>query len=103
MTEALGLAVSLGAGQVLGAVFFGGLWWTVRCAVSSRWVLLWFLGSLLLRTAFVLFGLYVVCGADWKRWLAGLLGFVTARIAATRLLPAMRRSAPAVREAGNAP
>lgn len=103
MTETLNLAFSLGAGLVLGAVFFGGLWWTVREAVSSHWVFLWFLGSMLLRTGIVVFGLYVVCGTDWKRWLAGLLGFVAARIAATRLLPAALPSAPAPREAGHAP
>ena len=37
------------AGLVLGAIFFGGLWWTVRKGLSSQQPALWFLGSMLLR------------------------------------------------------
>jgi len=40
MTELLILA--LAAGLVLGAIFFGGLWWTVRKGVSSKYPALWF-------------------------------------------------------------
>ena len=35
---------------LLGAFFFGGLWWTVQKGVTSETPALWFLGSLLLRT-----------------------------------------------------
>ena len=49
MNEVLTLALALLAGVALGAVFFGGLWWTVRKGVSSKHPALWFLGSLLLR------------------------------------------------------
>ena len=35
-------------GALLGSIFFGGLWWTVRQGVCPKPVL-WFLGSLLLR------------------------------------------------------
>ena len=45
---------------LLGAIFFGGLWWTVRKGVASRRPALWFLGSLLLRTSIALAGFYVV-------------------------------------------
>ena len=38
------------AGALLGAFFFGGLWWTVQKGVTSEQPALWFLGSLLLRT-----------------------------------------------------
>ena len=38
------------AGALLGAFFFGGLWWTVQKGVASERPALWFLGSLLLRT-----------------------------------------------------
>ena len=44
------------AGVLLGAIFFGGLWWTVRKGVSSKRPALWFFGSLLLRTSIVLAG-----------------------------------------------
>lgn len=95
--------VPLGAGLALGALFFGGLWWTVRRAVASPWVALWFLASLLLRTGAVVLGLFAACGSDWKRWLAGLLGFSLARVAATRLALSPLSSSGAPREAGHAP
>ena len=43
---------------LLGALFFGGLWWTVRKGVSSTQPALWFFGSLLLRTSIALAGFY---------------------------------------------
>ena len=60
MNEFLILVVALVAGLLLGAVFFGGLWWTVRNGVSSKHAALWFLGSMLLRMGIVLFGFYFV-------------------------------------------
>ena len=48
------------AGRLLGAIFFGGLWWTVRKGVSSNAPALWFFGSLLLRMSIVLAGFYFV-------------------------------------------
>ena len=54
-----GVLVGAGAvGLVLGAVFFGGLWWTVRKGVASPRPALWFVGSMLLRTGVVLAGFY---------------------------------------------
>ena len=79
------LLMSLPLGVALGAIFFGGLWWTVQRAVAARWVALWFFASLLLRTSIVLGGFYLACGDDWQRWLAALLGFVVARLVVTRL------------------
>jgi len=79
------LLLSLLIGGALGAVFFGGLCWTVYRAMSSRYLALWFLGSLVLRTGFVMAGFYLACGEDWQCWLAALLGFVVARIVFTRI------------------
>jgi F1F0 ATPase subunit 2 len=81
MNETLTWTLALLAGAGLGAVFFGGLWWTVRKGVSSSRPELWFLGSAMLRTCMVLAGFYLVSGGQWKRLLACLLGFVTARLA----------------------
>ena len=80
MNEVLLLALALSAGMVLGAIFFGGLWWTVNRAVSSEQPALWFFGSLLLRMSFTLAGFYFVGRENWERWLLCLLGFVLARI-----------------------
>jgi F1F0 ATPase subunit 2 len=85
MNEPLSLASALIAGVLLGAIFFGGLWWTVRRSVSSKRLALWLFASWLLRTGIVLPGFYFVMQGDWQRLLAALLGFVLARIAVTRL------------------
>ena len=57
MNEVLLLALALSAGVLLGGIFFGGLWWTVRKGVSSTQPALWFFGSLLLRMSVTLTGL----------------------------------------------
>jgi F1F0 ATPase subunit 2 len=80
MHETLSLVLAWVAGGVLGAMFFGGLWWTVRKGVSSPQPALWFVGSLLLRTSLALAGLYVVSSGQWDRLLVCFLGFVMARL-----------------------
>jgi F1F0 ATPase subunit 2 len=85
MSEILTFVVAPVAGIILGAVFFGGLWWTVRRGVSSQRPALWFLISLLLRMGIALGGFYFVSGGHWERLLLCLLGFATARLAVTRL------------------
>ncbi len=85
MNETLMLVFAGGAGVVLGAIFFGGLWWTVQRGVSSKQPALWFSLSLLLRTSITLAGFYLVGGSDWKRLLSCLIGFVLARLAVTRV------------------
>jgi F1F0 ATPase subunit 2 len=81
MSEFFSLAPALAAGLLLGAFFFGGLWWTVIRGVSSRHPALWFLGSMLLRMTVTLAGFYFAGREDWRRWLLCLLGFVLARLA----------------------
>jgi F1F0 ATPase subunit 2 len=103
MNETVILVLSGGAGVVLGAVFFGGLWWTVRRGLSSKRPALWFLGSLLLRTSIALAGFYFVSGNQWERLLACLLGFVMARLIVTRLTRAAEKPSSLAREASNAP
>ena len=81
MGEALAVAIPLAAGMMLGAMFYGGLWWTVSRGLASGNPALWFLGGRLLRTGLVLGGFYLVGGAAWRNWLWCLLGFVLARLA----------------------
>ena len=85
MNEALTLMLASVAGIALGAVFFGGLWWTVRRGVAASQPALWFVGSLLLRTVIVLAGFLFVSGGDWRRLVACLIGFAVARPIVTRL------------------
>ena len=56
MNDTLILALAGLAGGALGAIFFGGLWWTVRRGTTSTQPALWFFGSLLLRTGVALGG-----------------------------------------------
>jgi F1F0 ATPase subunit 2 len=79
MNETLTLLLAGVAGLLLGAFFFGGLWWTVRKGASSQRSALWFFGSFVLRTSLVLAGFYLVGRAHWQPLLACLLGFVMAR------------------------
>lgn len=85
MNEALTLAMPFAAGIVLGAIFFGGLWWTIRRGFSSNQPALWFLASLLLRTSLVLAGFYLFARGNWERLLACLCGFIAARLLVTWL------------------
>lgn len=71
------------AGFVLGLLFYGGLWWTVRHAADFRRPALTLLGSALLRMAAVLAGFYGVAGVEWSRMLLCLLGLLIARLAVT--------------------
>ena len=86
MNEPLSLASALIAGILLGAMFLGGLWWTVCQGLSSDRVGRWFLGSLLLRMGVALAGFYFVSGGHWELLLLCLLGFVMARLVVTWLL-----------------
>jgi len=84
MNETIFLIVALVAGVLMGAIFFGGLWWTIRRATSSGRPAALFLASLLLRTLIAVAGFYFVSRDDWRRLLACMLGFFIARIVATR-------------------
>ncbi len=85
MNETISLILAGAAGVALGAIFFGGLWWTVRRGVSSSRPELWFLGSGLLRMSIALAGFYYVSGGQWPRLATCLVGFIVARFAVTRL------------------
>lgn len=85
MSEALSLTLVLLAGMLLGTVFFGGLWWTVRRGLVSPNPAQWFVVSLFLRLGITVAGFYAVAGADGLRLLLCLLGFIFARVAVVRL------------------
>lgn len=103
MNETLSLGLALAAGVLLGAVFFGGLWWTIRRGVASKRPAIWFVGSMLLRTCIVVLGFYLVSGGNWQRLLASLFGFIIARLIVTRLTRVMAQPGQLVQEAGHAP
>src|ERR1017187_963323 len=104
MNETLTLVLAWVAGGVLGTVFFGGLWWTVRKGVSSKQPALWFFASLLVRMGIALAGFYFVGRGHWERLVVGLLGFFLARLAVMWLTrPSAENQTRPAREASHAP
>jgi F1F0 ATPase subunit 2 len=103
MNETLILVLALATGVLLGAIFFGGLWWTVQKGVSSKRPALWFFGSLLLRTSIALVGFYFIARGHWERLLVCLLGFVMARLIVMRITRAAEKPTYFAQEASHAP
>lgn len=83
----VGLILAFIVGIVLGAFFFGGLWWTVRKATTANNPALWFFASTMLRMAVVMAGFFVVMAGDWRRLFIALLGFIIARLIITHFSP----------------
>ncbi len=79
MSEIFASALTLFLGAGLGAIFFGGLWWTVGKAVTARAPAAWFLGSLISRMGLTLIGFYWASTGGIARLLFCLLGFMLAR------------------------
>jgi F1F0 ATPase subunit 2 len=77
------IALLVGAG--LGAIFFSGLWWTVRNALKADNPGMRLLASQLVRMGIVLTGLYYVAGTGWRSLLLCLCGFLIARAVVTRI------------------
>jgi len=94
MNEAVSLVTAMLAGGVLGAIFFGGLWWTIRGALPSTAPALWFLGSFILRAGIAIGGVLLVTRGDWRNAAACMLGFLAARAAVTWITRTRRASAP---------
>jgi len=103
MNEILSVIPALMTGVLLGAMFFGGLWWTVRRGVLSTRPGCWFFTSLLLRTGITLVGFYAVSDGHWKRLLVCLFGFTLARVIVTRLTRLAEHPTSLAQEAGHAP
>jgi F1F0 ATPase subunit 2 len=102
MNETLRLVLALVMGVLLGAIFFGGLWWTVQKVVSSRQSALWVFCSLLVRMSIVLAGFYFIAHGDCERLLMCLLGFVVARPIVMRFTGAVAKSNRLAQETSHA-
>ena len=85
MNEPLSLILPWTAGVLLGAIFFGGLWWTVRKGLTSEHPAMWFFVSQLSRMSVAVTGFYFVAGGQLDRLLACLVGFICARIVVARV------------------
>jgi F1F0 ATPase subunit 2 len=102
MTDAWTLLLSGLAGAALGALFFAGLWWTIRNALTAPQPALWFVSSMVIRSTLALTGFYLVSGGRWDRLLSCVLGFSAARFVVSRLVRQAIGSGPR-KEIGHAP
>jgi F1F0 ATPase subunit 2 len=88
MNECLSIVWTIGAGLLLGAFFYGGLWWTVQKLSVCRRPALLLISSLIIRSGVILSAFYLIVeGGYWGRLLVSLLGFVVARLLVTKLIP----------------
>jgi F1F0 ATPase subunit 2 len=71
-------------GILLGILFFGGLWLTVKKALTAKLPVLWFLGSMILRVSIALIGFYYFAHGNLFDLLMCLLGFLIGRYAILR-------------------
>lgn len=85
MNETAYMILAFVAGLTLGAIFFGGLWFTVRKTLDAKSPGLLVLVSFIVRGGIVLVGFYFVAAGSWQRLLVALAGFVLARFIVLRL------------------
>ncbi len=81
MNEILNIGLPLIVGLLLGVLFFGGLWLTVKKIAVSKMPALLVLSSFVFRISIVLAGFYFVGLDDWKKLGMCLIGFIIARFA----------------------
>ncbi|WP_066331768.1 ATP synthase subunit I [Flavobacterium crassostreae] len=83
MSDILHQILAFIEGTLLGIIFFGGLWFTVKKAVGAKTPAIWFFSSLFLRLAVVLIGFYLIVQGGLERIIMSLIGFIVARILVT--------------------
>lgn len=79
MNEIIQFVFMLTSGFVLGVLFFGGLWFTVKKSVSVKNPVLWIFGSFIVRMGIVLLGFYYLIQFGWHAMFLGLFGLIMAR------------------------
>ncbi len=85
MNEVWHIILVFAAGIILGTLFFGGLWLTVKKSITAKSPALWLIGGFFIRINMVLIGFYYVSGDSWQRLLICLLGFIIARMIVMQL------------------
>ncbi|MEI7831880.1 MAG: ATP synthase subunit I [bacterium] len=103
MNDTLGLLLALLAGMILGFFYFGGLWLTIKKGLASTRPALWFMGSMLLRTALALLGFYLIGHDHWERLLACVLGFIIMRFVVSQLTRGTQQRTSLVQETNDVP
>lgn len=83
--EILNLIAAFAGGVLLGASYFGGLWWTVRRLPQAKRPMTLYFGSLAIRLAGLMLAFYgVLTFYEWPHLAAALMGLIFARTALVR-------------------
>lgn len=85
MSDILGLVLAAAGGLIIGAIYFAGLWWTLRKTLGTDASVALLPLSLFIRVAICLSGFYLIGAGDPARILACLAGFIAARFILIRL------------------
>lgn len=85
MNEIVYMTLVFIAGCVLGTLFFGGLWLTIKKMKTTKMPALFFITSFVFRMGVVLLGFYFIASNNWQNMLICLLGFIGARFAIMHL------------------
>jgi F1F0 ATPase subunit 2 len=85
MSDIMGLVLATVGGLIIGAIYFAGLWWTLRKSLGTDASIALLPLSLCIRVAICLGGFYLIGAGDPARFLACLLGFIAARFMLVRL------------------
>ena len=84
MNETAYMILAFIGGLLLGTLFFGGLWFTVKKAVTAKVPALWIFSSFFLRISITLVGFYFIGAGNWQRLIVSVIGFVVARFIVIR-------------------
>lgn len=83
----MNLIVAFAAGTLIGLLFYGGLWLTIRMLLTARHPVLLTVSSFWLRLLVALAGFLFAMNGKWQNVLACLAGFAIGRGLVSALLP----------------
>ena len=94
--EIITLSLAVLAGVLIGAIFFGGLWWTILYGLKVKRPALLLILSLTARFALALIGFYFVGAGHLERLVPCLVGFMVSRVVIGRLIANRRKADPCI-------
>lgn len=82
----MSLIVATAAGIIIGILFYGGLWLTVRALITARRPAMLAVASFWIRTAMVLGSVVLIARGRWQSAVAVLAGIALSRTAVSIFL-----------------
>jgi F1F0 ATPase subunit 2 len=91
MDKTIFMILAFIGGILLGTIFYGGLWFTVKKSIASKIPAFWVLGSFFLRIFITMVGFYYISYGNWQKLLICVLGFIAARLIVMRFTKTMEQ------------